>query len=183
MKTPEIIVYIATTLDGKIARSDGSIDWLEHDSLGSDYGWDSFRGGIDGLILGRKTFETVLNMEIPWPYAGLQALIWSQSLKSDQLPAELHAQGVAIHSGPPSDAVKELSDRGCKQVWVDGGETIRQFLDAGVVDRVILTVFPIVLGSGVPLFEGLARDHRLKFVSAESFPSGIVQLTYKGRME
>lgn len=175
---PSTCIYIAATVDGFIARSDGSIDWLEPYGGGEDYGWSEFRQGIDSLILGRRTYEQVLGFGVDWPYQGLETFVWSRSLTHDDLPATLADEKVEISDSPPMALLHELGARGLKNVWIDGGQTLRAFLAAGLVDVITVTWIPILIGQGTPLFGSLPDDVRLEHQTTQSFESGVVQSTY-----
>ncbi len=176
---PSTVVYIATTVDGCIARPDGGIDWLDHDSLGEDYGWADFRAGIDGLVMGRNTFAAVQAMGVDWPYAGLAVTVWSRTMTDADLPTTLREQGVRARSGSPADLLAELRERGASRVWVDGGATVQAFLAAGLVDTLTLTRLPVLIGAGLPLFGALPADVALAHQATRAFASGVTQSTYE----
>lgn len=181
MARPKTCIYIAATIDGFIARPDGCIDWLEHDTGGHDYGWASFRQGIDSLIIGRLTYEQVLGFDVDWPYHGLSTFVWSQSLTNDDLPDVLADETVEISALPPAELLDELGARGLESVWIDGGQTLQAFLAAGLVDEISLTRVPILIGQGRPLFGGLPGDISLEHLETQSFESGVVQCRYTVR--
>ena len=175
---PKTHIYIAATVDGFIARSDGAIDWLEHDSHGHDYGWGEFREGIDSLILGRRTYEQVLGFGVGWPYKGLSTFVWSRTMKNDDIPAALADEIVEASALPPAALLDVLGARGLTNVWIDGGQTLQAFLTAGLVDVITVTRIPILIGHGAPLFGLLTADVRLKHMDTKSFQSGVVQSSY-----
>lgn len=175
---PETSVYIATTLDGFIARPDDSLDWLEHDAGGEDYGYAGFRETLDTLVLGRRTYETVLGFGVQWPYAGLRTVVWSRTLSSHDIPVELREQGVEASALPPTELLADLGSRGLKHAWIDGGVTIQAFLAAGEIDVISVTRMPILIGAGVPLFGALPADLRLEHLNTTAFQSGVVQSSY-----
>ena len=175
----EISVYIATSLDGFIARKDGSLDWLpgsdgSDDGSGEDYGYGEFMAGIDVLIMGRNTFEMVRSFGT-WPYGELRVAVLSSTLGS--LPEEL-PDNVVRMSGLPRDIREMLAADGCRHAYLDGGKTIQAFLDARLVDRLILTRVPVLLGEGIPLFGPLAGDLKLQHIKTLSFENGFVQSHY-----
>ena len=166
-------VFIATSLDGFIARQDGALDWLPADG-GEPHGYDEFIATVDALVIGRKTFETVLTFDT-WPYGSKPVVVLSTR------PAALRAPAGAVcemMTGTPHEIVARLSARGMKHLYVDGGVTIQGFLEAGLVQRLIITRIPVLLGSGIPLFGPLSHDVRLNHVAARSYPSGMVQSEY-----
>jgi dihydrofolate reductase len=166
-------VFIATSLDGFIARQDGALDWLPADG-GEPHGYDEFMASVDALVIGRKTFETVLTFDT-WPYGSKPVVVLSTK------PGELRAPDGAVceaMTGTPHEIVDRLSARGMKHLYVDGGVTIQGFLEAGLIQRVIITRIPVLLGNGIPLFGPLSHDVRLSHVATRSFASGMVQSEY-----
>jgi dihydrofolate reductase len=166
-------VFIATSLDGFIARKDGALDWLPQDG-GEPHGYDEFIATVDAIVIGRKTFETVLTFEA-WPYGAKPVIVLSST------PSLLKAPQGAVcdfMGGSPVEVVERLSARGLTHLYVDGGITIQRFLDAGLIQRVIITRIPVLLGDGIPLFGPLRHDIRLDHVNTRSFPSGMVQSEY-----
>lgn len=176
-----VYVYIATSLDGFIARRDGSLDWLSGAEVISsnkeDYGFHSFFGMIDTVVMGRKTFEKVLTFG-QWPYKQKKFVLLSNNLKTTDLPYEVQNEEIIILSGSPKKITEELKKTGSENIYVDGGETIQLFLKYGQIDEIIITKIPILLGNGVPLFGKLDQDIHLKHISTNSYPSGFVQSRY-----
>lgn len=179
MTLPSTIVYIATTLDGFIARPNDAIDWLEHDTKGSDYGWEEFRATIDGFLVGRRTYEQVLGFGVPWPYSGLHTSVWSRTLSQDDVPEALQSEQVRIDASSPADVLAGLGERGATKIWIDGGGTIRAFLGAGLVDELVVTRIPILIGEGIRLFGHGTGDIALEHLTTNSFESGVVQSRYR----
>jgi dihydrofolate reductase len=172
-------VFIATSLDGFIARQNGDIDWLSSTPTGSeDHGYDRFIASVDGIIMGRGTYEKVLTFD-QWPYQK-PVVVMSQSLRSDALPAEL-SEKVDIVTDSPAAILEKLSQRGWKRAYVDGGQIIQAFLRAGLIDDMIVTRVPILLGNGRSLFGPLPCDMMLAHVDTTAFPSGLVQSRYRFR--
>ncbi len=174
-------VFIATSLDGYIARADGRIDWLEeaHRSAaaGEDFGYQEFFDGVDVLILGRKTFETVRGFP-EWPYGEKRVVVLSQTLH--QLPADC-PPSVRLTEQSPAEIVKSLERESFQHAYVDGGSTIQSFLAAGLVSDLTITTIPILLGSGLPLFGRLTEDLPLLHEKTRVFPNGFVQSKYRVR--
>jgi dihydrofolate reductase len=166
-------VFIATSLDGYIARQDGGLDWLPAGG-GEPHGYDEFVATVDAHVIGRKTFETVLDFG-GWFYGKKPVIVLSHSLKKLKAPKGAVCD---LMSGTPKEIVSQLAERGLKHLYIDGGATIQGFLEAGLIQRMVITRIPILLGSGVPLFGTLSHDVRLKHVNTRSFPSGMVQSEY-----
>jgi dihydrofolate reductase len=169
--------FIAASLDGYIARTDGGIDWLEpFHAADEDHGFDAFLADKDGIIMGRGTYETVLGFG-RWPYA-LPLIVLSHSLTVDDIPESL-ADYVAITDMNPVDLVAALAEEGWRKVYVDGGQVIQSFLTAGLLNELTVTRVPLLLGQGRPLFSGTGPQMRLALRANHSFPSGLVTSTYQ----
>lgn len=172
----KVSVYIATSLDGFIARPNGGIDWLPAgDDSGEDYGYQEFMDSVDALVMGRNTYETALSFGT-WPYAGKSAVVLSS--RTVEIPADI-AGSVEAMSGTPSEVVRRMEARGARHLYVDGGKTIQGFLAAGLVTQMIITRVPVLIGSGLPLFGPLPEDVRLRHVATRSFAIGLVQSKYE----
>jgi len=176
----KISVYIATSLDGFIAREDGSLDWLPGsdgeaiDGNNEDYGYHAFMESVDVLIMGRNTYEMVAGFG-PWPYGEKKVIVLSSSIK--ELPPEL-PDVVELRSGSPDDIVKQLEASGYKHAYIDGGHTIQGFLKSDLINEITITRVPIVIGGGIPLFGPLEKDYVLKHITTQSFDNGFVQSRY-----
>ena len=169
-------VFIATSLDGFIARRDGRLDWLEAaNSAGEDHGYQSFMDRIDGIVMGRATFE-VASRFVPWPY-DKPLLVLSRKLEPANIPSHLEDRITIVRS--VYDALTEGQRRGWDRVYVDGGATIRAFLDAGAINDMVITRIPVLLGTGLPLFGPLSEDLPLRHIETRAFPSGLVQSRYE----
>jgi dihydrofolate reductase len=166
-------VFIATSLDGFIARSDGGLDWLPANG-GEPHGYDEFMATVDAVVIGRKTFETVQTYAA-WPYPNKRVVVLSSRLREVRVPAGAVCE---VMAGPPSIVVDRLASGGVHHIYVDGGATIRGFLEAGLIQHVTITGVPVLLGSGIPLFGILTRDIRLEHVATQSYPSGLVKSEY-----
>ena len=174
----KVSVFIATSLDGYIARPDGDVSWLEDiEPLedGNDAGYGAFFGAIDVLVMGRGSFEKVLTFE-PWPYGDKPVIVLSKSLT--EVPEALRGT-VRIEALPPQALLEKLSQDGYKHVYLDGGNVIQSFLWEGLVDDMVLTTVPVLLGAGRPLFGHLDKDIKLRLVACQSWPNGMVQSTYE----
>ncbi len=171
----EATVFAATSMDGFIAREDGSIDWLPEPDDDEDYGYKEFIDSVDAVVMGRRTYEKVLSFG-SWPYGKKPVIVLSS--RPIDIPGQLAGSVESMTASPP-EVVRRLSDRGCRHVYVDGGRTIQGFLSAGLIHRLIITRVPILLGTGIPLFGPLPRDVRLRHVDTRQFQNGLVQSTYE----
>ncbi len=168
---PQLSVFIATSLDGYIARPDGDLGWLEGAAReGEDYGYDTFMASVDALAMGRGTYDHVATMD-PWPFAGRQLFVFTHR------PAAARA-GVVFWSTSVADAVAEWTRLGLRRVYVDGGQLISAFLAEGLVDDLTVTVVPRLLGDGLRLFHGGGVDQVLELRAVRPYPSGMVGLDY-----
>ena len=171
-------VFIATSLDGFIARPDGAIDWLPTgaDTKFEDYGYAELMKSVDALVMGRKTFETVRGFGGEWPYGTKPVVVLSS--RKVEIPKEL-AKTVTYMSGNINAIREHLATRDVKHIYVDGGVTIQRFLNAGAIDRLIITRIPVLIGDGIPLFGKLENgDVHLAHIGTKQYPSGLVQSEY-----
>lgn len=167
-------VYIATSLDGFIARADGAIDWLPTPDGGQDYGYAAFFASVDVLVMGRATYETVQTFGA-WPYEQKAVVVLSHR----PVPIAPALTRVEAMSGAPAEILARLQARGHQHAYIDGGKTVQAFIGAGLVDRLIVTRIPVLLGAGLPLFGPVPADVRLRHVATRSFPDGLVQSEYE----
>ncbi|TDU90651.1 dihydrofolate reductase [Kribbella voronezhensis] len=168
-------VFIATSLDGFIARPDGSIDWLTDPAeKPGDTGYQEFMAVIDTVVLGRKTYETVLGFDF-WPYEGKQVEVLSSTL-----PAEADER-IIVHR-TLDGLVQTLNDRGAKRVYADGGGVIRTFLRAGLLNELTITTVPVLIGSGIRLFGELDHDIHLTHNATRTLNGGFTQSDYTVRL-
>lgn len=165
-------VFIGTSLDGFIARANGDLDFLPPGG-GEPHGYAEFMATVDALVIGRKTFETVLTFDA-WPYGEKPVFVLSTRPLA---PAPLGAV-VERLSGVPADIVSQLATRGIQHVYVDGGVTVQRFLQAGLIQRLIITRVPVLIGTGIPLFGALQHDIQLKHIATRQYASGLVQSEY-----
>ena len=166
-------VFVGTSVDGFIARPNGDLDWLPPGG-GEEHGYTAFFASVDALVIGRGTFEKVLTFET-WPYAKKPVVV----LSSRELDLTLAHGGAVEHmAGPPADIVARLEARGWQHIYVDGGITIQRFLRAGLVQRLIITRVPVLIGAGIPLFGELPADIRLQHVATRQYARGLVQSEY-----
>ncbi len=172
-------VFVAATLDGFIARSDGSIDWLNEANksvpAGEDCGFAQFMSGIDVLIMGRNTFEQVLSFNA-WPYGSTPVVVMSH--RKIKFPSHL-PESISTSSETPKDIVERLSAAGARRLYIDGGLTIQSFISAGLIDDITVTTIPVLIGTGKRLFGPLEGDVHLLHERTLSYPFGFVQNTYR----
>lgn len=174
MSRPRCSVFIATSLDGFIARPDGTFDFLSIvEEADQDYGFAEFFASVDALVIGRNTYETALAFP-EWPYAGKRCIV----LTHREAPS-LH--GEQFFAGEAGALVEQLGLFGAQRLYVDGGAVIRDFLAAGLIDDLTISIIPTLLGRGIPLFGAEVPELRLTLESSESYPSGLVQLRYARR--
>lgn len=170
-------VFIATSLDGFIARESGDIDWLlKHDQAGEDHGYDDFIRDIDVIIMGRGSYESVRCMG-DWFY-NRPVLVLSSQLAQQKVPTGLSGK-VRFSDKSPESVMAMLQSEGARRAYVDGGRVIRSFLALDLISDMVITRVPILLGNGRPLFGGSSRDVALLHKSTRSFPSGLVQSHYE----
>ncbi len=175
-------VYIATSLDGFIAKPDGDVEWLHDPSFtieGEDFGYSRFISSIDALIMGRKTFEKVLTFG-DWPYEKPVITLSSNSLIiAKELEGKIH-----LMNGSPSEVLNQATKKfGYKSFYIDGGTTIQRFLSAGLIDQLIITKIPVILGQGIPLFDKMNSNLNLELLDSTKFDNGFVQLTYQPKYQ
>ena len=167
-------VFVGASVDGFIARPNGELDFLPPGG-GEPHGYDEFMATVDAIVIGRKTFETVLAFE-SWPYGDKRVVVLSRR------PLDLSVvRGGVVEQmgGPPAEIVSRLAKSGAHHLYVDGGVTIQGFLREGLIQRLIITRVPVLIGEGVPLFGALPRDVRLHHVATRHYASGLVQSEYR----
>ena len=168
-----VSVFIGTSVDGFIARPNGDVDFLPPGG-GEPHGYDEFIASVDAIVIGRKTFKTVLTFAA-WPYGDKRVVVLSSR------PVDLSAarEGVVEQmAGSPAEIVSKLAASGAHHLYVDGGITIQGFLRAGLIQRLVVTRVPVLIGDGIPLFGTLPRDIRLRHVATQYYPSGLVKTEY-----
>lgn len=170
-------VFIATSLDGFIARKDGDIAWLlQRDDPTEDHGYTAFIADKDVIVMGRGSYEKAITSD-PWPY-DLPVVVLSKQLADAPVPKAL-AGKIRFSGRAPKEEMDALSRQNVRRVYVDGGQVVQSFLRDGLVADMVITTVPVLIGSGRPLFGALSPDIDLKLVSSRSFPSGLVQSTYR----
>jgi dihydrofolate reductase len=169
-----VSVFVGTSVDGFIARPNGELDFLPPGG-GEPHGYDEFIASVDALVIGRGTFETVLGFPT-WPYGDKRVVV----LSSRSLDLSAVRGGIVEQmAGPPTEIVAKLAARGIHHIYVDGGITIQRFLREGLVQRLIVTRVPVLIGDGIPLFGALPRDVRLRHIATQHYPSGLVKTEYQ----
>lgn len=174
---PYCSTFIATSLDGFIADRNGGVDFLEMipnpDQL--DMGYVAFNEKIDALVMGRKSFETVCGFDVPWPY-DKPVFVLSNTLR--EIPEEYSGKAFLV-SGKIREVLDELEHRGYHRFYIDGGKTIQSFLKEDLIEEMIITVFPVLLGRGIPLFGELDNQLEFDLVSSQVYLDQLVQLHYR----
>ena len=168
-----VSVFVGTSLDGFIARANGSFDFLPADG-GESHGYEEFFATVDAVVMGRNTFEVVLPFPA-WPYGKTRVVVLSSR------PVDLSSvrDGVVEQmSGEPAEVVAKLAATGSHHLYVDGGITVQRFLRAGLVDRITVTRVPVLVGAGIPLFGALPQDVRLRHIATQSYATGLVKSEY-----
>lgn len=170
-------VFIATSLDGYIADPQGGVDWLHQidnpDNL--DMGYQAHMANIDALVMGRNTMELVLSLGIEWPYTK-PVYVLSNTLK--RVPDALDGK-VFLTRGEPKEIVKTLHEKGLYNLYIDGGKTISAFLQQDLIDTMIITTIPVVLGQGIRLFGELNQALWFKHINTHTYLNAIVQNEYE----
>ena len=173
-----VSAYIATSLDGFIAGKDGELDWLNESNAtvphGEDCDFKTFLDSVDAIVMGRKTYETVLSFG-EWPYEGKPIVVLSRNAIS--FPPNV-PNTVTRSSDAPQDLLERLANEGVEHVYVDGGITIQRFFADGLVDEITVTTIPIILGDGIPLFGSLEKSINLTHMRTTVFDFGFVQTKY-----
>jgi len=167
-----VILFIATSLDGYIARTDGGIDWLFTDQ---DYGYREFFSCVDTVVMGRKTYALSRSFG-EYPYPGRAGYVFSRTRSGQQ------DDNVRFISTDPAEFIAGLKSKPGKHIWLIGGsELIQHFVQADLIDEYVISVHPIILGSGIPLFRAPVPTQKLIYRDCTTFDTGLVQVTYSRR--
>ena len=173
--TPPIkaTVFVGTSLDGFLARSNGDLDFLPVGG-GEEHGYTDFMATVDTIVVGRNTYDKVLTFG-KWPYGKKRVIVLST--RPIDMP---QARGAVVErmAGSPPEIVAQLAARGARHLYVDGGITIQRFLQAGLIQRLIITRVPVLIGTGIALFGALLQDINLHHVKTRQYKSGLVQSEY-----
>ena len=172
-------VFVGVSLDGYIARPNGDLDWLMGEGGGDsvEYGYNEFIAGIDAIVMGRKTFEKVVTFD-KWYYGNKRVVVLSHE-PLDLSLSQTRGGHVEQMAGSPGEIISALGTSGGKHLYVDGGWTIQQFLRAGLINRLIISRLPVLIGEGIPLFGSLPHDVRLLHIRTRTYPGGMVQSEYE----
>jgi dihydrofolate reductase len=167
-------VFVGTSVDGFIARRNGDFDFLPEGG-GEPHGYDEFMSSVDVMVIGRNTFEKVLTFET-WPYADKRVVVLSSRAIDFS-----NVRGAVIEhmSGSPAAITDRLAASGATHAYVDGGITVQRFIRARLIQRLIVTRVPVLIGEGIPLFGLLPHDVRLRHVHTKTYPSGLVKSEYE----
>ncbi len=170
-------VFIATSLDGYIADKNGGIDWLHSipNPNNDDMGYVEFTNDIDALDMGRTTFQTVCGFDVDWPY-NKPVFVLSNTL--NEIP-ESHKEKAFLVKGTLTDILEQIYRKGYHRLYIDGGTTIRNFLKADLIDEMLITTIPILLGGGSPLFSKLPKELKFELIKTKTFLNQVAQNHYK----
>lgn len=176
----DIVVYIATSLDGFIADKQGNIDWLINidNPENSDFGFSEFLSDIDAIVMGRTTFETILSFDIEWPYIQ-PVFVLSNTMQ--ELPLSLPAN-VTLMAGTAGEIKNTLNTLGYKRIYIDGGKTVQGFFAEDKVDELIITKMPVVLGEGIPLFISNSNKIEFSHCKTEVYLNSLVKSFYRRKI-
>ena len=171
----KVILYIAASIDGYIARTNGSVDWLEDPDYfveGNDMGYGKFYASIDTTLMGNATYQEVLGFDVPFPYPDKKNYVFSRSEREND-------ENVEYISGDIVTFTKQLKSQSGKDIWLIGGGKINTiFLENGLIDQIILTIVPVTLGDGIPMFQKGKMETKFSLEKTHPFPNGMVQLTF-----
>lgn len=179
-------VFIASSVDGFIAKEDGSVDWLHTAGnsdvdLGdrADMGMNEFMTTIDCMIMGRKCMDTISNMNLSadqWPYGDIKIIVLSNTVK--EAPGNMKDK-VEMYSGKLETLINKLENKGFKHAYIDGGTTIQQFINLKMINEITLTLAPVLLGEGKALFGKTFKDIKLHKAQATAYPNDFIQVKYE----
>jgi dihydrofolate reductase len=167
-------VFVGTSVDGFIARHNGDFDFLPEGG-GEPHGYTEFIATVDVLVIGRNTFDKVLTFDT-WPYQDMRVVVLSNRTIDTSVVSDLRIESMC---GPPSEIVSRPAATGAQHAYIDGGITVQQFLRAGLIQRLIITRVPVLVGQGIPLFGSLPQDVKLRHVTTHTYGSGLVKSEYE----
>lgn len=170
----KVVLYIAMSLDGYIAKSNDDISFLSIvEEKGEDYGYQDFIKTIDVVIMGRKTYDKVLSFGIPFPHADKKVFV----ITRNQKPAK---DNITFYSGDIVELIRSLKKENGANIFVDGGaEIVNLMLKLNLIDECIISIIPVFLGDGILLFKSGREENKLKLINSKTFNKGLVQLHYK----
>lgn len=176
MNQRRVVLYIAQSVDGFIARADGDIEWLASVEMeNEDYGYGAFVRTVDTVIMGRKTYEKVMSLDVPFPHKGRKCYVISKSRSGSD-------DNVEFYGGDVETLIQQLKREGGGTIYIDGGSEVVQLLrTADLIDEYVLSIIPVMLGKGIPLFRITDTENALELQEAKAFKSGLVQLKYNRR--
>lgn len=170
----KVILYIAASIDGFIARADGNMDWLDEVESDGDTGYSEFFSTIDTVIMGNTTYEEILGFDVPFPYPNTKNYVYSYAKTGQN-------EFVEYVKGDVRELIELLRETSGKHIWlVGGGKLIESFLQHQLIDEIILTIAPIMLGKGIPLFRGMEVETQFRLQDVQQM-NQFVQLTYRKR--
>lgn len=167
-------VFVGTSVDGFIARRDGSFDFLGGEDVPS-HGYEEFFASVDAVILGRNTFEVVAAFP-EWPYGNKRVVVLSSRTLDF---SGIRGAVVEQMAGSPAEIFSKLAGQGVHHAYVDGGITVQRFLREGLIDRLTVTRVPVLIGEGIPLFGTVGRDVKLKHIATQQYAGGLVKSEYE----
>ncbi len=169
----EVVYYVASSLDGYIATADGGVEWLgAYQSAAEDYGYAQFYATVQVLVMGRQTYEQVQGFG-RWPYEGKPVTVFSHH------PLRIPFPDASSSSAAPAEVLADFESRGIRRVWlVGGGELAGSFRREGLITEYLVTLIPVLLGAGVPLFAPPGPQEQLALAESRSFSNGVIQLRY-----
>lgn len=170
----QVVYYVASSLDGYIAPPDGSLDWLAANEVaGEDYGYAQFYASVDAVLVGRRTYEQCLTFP-EWPYPGKPCWVFSHQ------PLKAATDDITITAESPQRVAAALTEREVRRAWlVGGGQLAGSFRTAQLITEYFVTVLPVVLGGGTPLFAAPGPKEDLRLMDTRKFPGGLVQVRYR----
>lgn len=174
MQHRKLILYIAASLDGYIAKPDGDIGWLSSvEAPPEDYGYADFIKTVDTIIMGRKTYEKVLNFGIPWPHKGHKCYVLSKTKTGAD-------ENVEFFNGDAAALIAQIRQTPGLNIYCDGGaDVVNELVHQDLIDHYIISIIPVLLGDGIALFKTGRPQHDLMLLKSEAYPSGLVQLHYE----
>jgi dihydrofolate reductase len=173
----KVKLYIAISLDGFIARKNGALDWLEciPNPNQLDYGYQAFYDSVDTVLMGRLTYEEILGFDVDWPYGNCKTGVFSRNTN-----LKITTPQTQLINGDIKNYITELKQQAGKDIWlVGGGSLLTAFLNEGVVDEMIISIAPVIIGDGLPLFPNMPKETSLELVDSTSYDTGFVTLTYR----
>ena len=172
----KIVLFTAISIDGFIARKDGDISWLNNPDYaleGEDYGYTGFYRSVDTTLMGNNTYRQIMGFGVPFPYPDKENYVLTRS------ESEEPTDEVMFVTGNIADFTRQLKEQEGEDIWLVGGGEVNAFmLENAFIDRLILTVMPVALGSGIPLFEGASQETQWKLAAQETYQNGVIQLIY-----